>query len=106
MGATEDGCAGGYILKILSHFAGGPMKKKLITRRQFIQDASLAALGSSLVLGAPGSLWAKSQKKSRVILMRDKDVLDSNGNPREEIILKISDGLNKDCRILQFLHKD
>ena len=67
------------------------MKKKLITRRQFIQDASLAALGSSLVLDAPGSLWAKSQKKSRVILMRDKDVFDSNGKLREEIILKMLD---------------
>ena len=67
------------------------MKKKVITRRQFIQDAALAALGSSLVLGAPGSLRAQSQKKSRVILVRDKDVLDSNGQPREEIILRMLD---------------
>jgi len=38
------------------------MKKKLITRRQFIQDASLAALGSSLVHGAPGSLWVNPRR--------------------------------------------
>jgi hypothetical protein len=67
------------------------MKKKIITRRQFIQDASLAVLGSTLMLGAPGSLWAQSQKKSRVILVRDKDVFDSTGNPREEILLKMLD---------------
>jgi hypothetical protein len=67
------------------------MKKKVITRRQFIQDTSLAALGSSLVLGAPGKLWAQSQKKSRVILVRDKDVLNNIGNPREEIVLKMMD---------------
>lgn len=67
------------------------MKKKGITRRKFIQSTALATLGSSLLFGGPGKLWAESRKKSRVILVRNKDVMDSNGNPREDIVLKMLD---------------
>jgi hypothetical protein len=67
------------------------MKKKGITRRKFIQSTALATLGSSLLFGGPGKLWAESRKKSRVILVRNKDVMDSNGNPRKDIVLKMLD---------------
>ncbi len=67
------------------------MKKKGITRRKFIQSTALATLGSSLLFRGPGKLWAESRKKSRVILVRNKDVMDSNGNPREDIVLKMLD---------------
>jgi hypothetical protein len=67
------------------------MQKKGITRRQFIQDTTLAALGSSLILGVPGKLWAQPQKKSLVILVRNKEVLDNNGTPREEVVRTMLD---------------
>ena len=67
------------------------MQKKVITRRQFIQDTTLAALGSSLILGVPGKLWAQPQKKSMVILVRNKEVLDNNGTPREEVVRTMLD---------------
>ena len=67
------------------------MHKKVITRRQFIKDTTLAALGSSLILGVPGNVWAQPQKKSMVILVRNKEVLDNNGTPREEVIRTMLD---------------
>ena len=67
------------------------MKKKIFTRREFIHDSSLATLGSALVLGAPAGLLAQAQKKTQVILVRDKDVFDPSGKPREEVIRKMLD---------------
>ena len=67
------------------------MKKKGITRRTFIRSTALAAFGSSLMLGDLGKLWAESRKKSRVILVRNKVVLDNSGNPREDIVLNMLD---------------
>ncbi len=67
------------------------MQKKVITRRQFIQDTTLAAFGSSLILGVSGKLWAQPQKKSMVILVRNKEVLDNNGTPREEVVRTMLD---------------
>ena len=45
--------------------------KKHITRRQFIEGSSAAALGSTLLLGSPVELLAQPEKGSRVILVRD-----------------------------------
>jgi hypothetical protein len=67
------------------------MQKKVITRRQFIQNATLAAFGSSLILRVPGKLWAQPRKKSLVILVRNKEVLDNNGTPREEVVRTMLD---------------
>ena len=67
------------------------MTKKGMTRRQFIRDASCAVLGGSLILGAPDIVRAQSQKKSRVILIRDADVLDASGSIRQKTVLKMLD---------------
>lgn len=67
------------------------MTNKGMTRRQFIRDASRVVVGSSLIFGAPDIVRAQSQKKSRVILIRDADVLDASGNPRQEIVLRMLD---------------
>lgn len=67
------------------------MTIKGMTRRQFIRYASRAVLGSSLILGTPGIVRAQSRIKSKVILIRDADVLDGSGNPRQEIVLKMLD---------------
>lgn len=68
-------------------------KKKTITRRQFISNTSMAAIGSTLFLGAPASIFSnpKQDKKSTVVLIRDKDVLDANGTPNSSVVLEMLD---------------
>lgn len=68
-------------------------KKKTMTRRQFIGNTSMAAIGGTLLLGAPGSLLSgpSAGKTSTVVLIRDKDVLDAEGTPRSEVVLRMLD---------------
>ena len=67
--------------------------KKVITRRQFIKDSSIAtaAVGTSLLLGAQESPALKPAEKSRVVLVRNQDVLDADGNPKDEVVLEMLD---------------
>ncbi len=68
--------------------------KKVLTRRQFIKNTSVAAIGSSLFLGAPGIMFGKEDKttaKTTVVLVRNKDVLDANGKPKYEVVLEMLD---------------
>lgn len=70
--------------------------KKVISRRKFIKQTSMAAIGSSMIFGRSEYGFAKSGKKSRVILIRNKDVLDKNGHPRFQIVLEMMDAaINK-----------
>lgn len=58
------------------------MAKKIITRRQLLKDTAVAAIGTSLFMSAPMNLWGKNDMdKSKVVLIRDKAVLDESGNP-------------------------
>ncbi len=50
-------------------------------------SAALAAIGR----GIPGNLLAQPQKKSRVILVRHKNVLDNQGTPRADIVSAMLD---------------
>jgi hypothetical protein len=60
------------------------MTRSGITRREFA--ASLATVGGSLLLGVPGRLLAAPAGKSKVVLVRDADVLDADGKPREAVL--------------------
>jgi len=70
--------------------------KKVITRRDFIKQTSVAAIGSSLFLSHTNSLLSYEGKKSRVVLVRNKDVLNENGKPREEVVLEMLDAALKE----------
>ena len=67
--------------------------KKGITRRQFIKLTSIAAVGSTLLLGSGGTIFSGSgeEKTTTVVLVRNKAVLDDNGNPRYEVVLEMLD---------------
>lgn len=70
-------------------------QKKTISRRQFLGDTSMA-LGGALFLGglsAPSSLFSepKDDSASTVILIRDKNVLDANQQPVQEIVSAMLD---------------
>jgi hypothetical protein len=80
-------------------------KKKLITRREFIKRTSLAAVGGAVFLTKPE--WAAMKaagpaevaqevKKSKVVLVRNKDVLDGQGRPVAEVVLEMLDAAVKE----------
>jgi hypothetical protein len=67
------------------------MTKKLLTRRQIIKDAAKAGIGSALLLNSPLNLFGQAETKTRVVLIRDENILDSDGNPKPEILQKMFD---------------
>ncbi len=62
--------------------------KKDFTRREFIKTTTAAALGGTLLLNSPGYA---TTTKSKVILVRQKNVLDKNGTPVYDVILEMLD---------------
>ncbi|UCH15708.1 MAG: DUF362 domain-containing protein [Bacteroidales bacterium] len=67
------------------------MTKKLLTRRQIIKDATKASIGSALLLNSPLDLFGQGEGKTKVILIRDENVLGSDNNAKPEILQKMLD---------------
>jgi hypothetical protein len=67
------------------------MKEKLITRRDFIKNSSAAALAGALYLNLPKSVYSQAGKKSRVILIRNENLMNSQGKPNPEILESMLD---------------
>ncbi len=67
------------------------MTKKLLTRRQIIKDATKAGVGSALLFNSPLNLFGQGENKTRVVLIRDENILDNGSSPRPEILQKIFD---------------
>jgi hypothetical protein len=67
------------------------MTKKLLTRRQIIKDAAKAGIGSVLLLNSHVNLFGQGDNKTRVVLVRDANVLDNNGNEKPEILQQMFD---------------
>jgi hypothetical protein len=65
--------------------------KKGITRRQFLKDTSTAVIGSTLLLGMTDPVFSNETKTSTVVLVRNNEVLDENGSPRDQIVLEMLD---------------
>ena len=61
------------------------------TRREFLKDAASAALAGALYAGAPAKLLAQPEERSRVVLIRDEDVLDNLNRPRAEAVQRMLD---------------
>ncbi len=67
------------------------MTKKRYTRREFLKDSGTAAVAGALYLNLPVQAFPQVKKKTRVILIRDADVLDKNNRTRAEVIQKMLD---------------
>lgn len=67
------------------------MKLKGITRRDFLRRGSSVALAGVLYLNLPGKLFARSEKKTRVVLIRHKDVLDDRNKPNGAVLERMLD---------------
>lgn len=65
--------------------------RRPITRREFIKSASAAAIAAPLLLSAQEEKAAVPAGKSRVVLLRDIDVLDENGQPRQDVVQEMLD---------------
>jgi hypothetical protein len=64
------------------------MAPKTITRRKLLKDSAFAAIGSSILLGLPMSIFGRSKNENltKVVLIRDQDVL--NGETPDAAILE------------------
>jgi hypothetical protein len=61
------------------------------TRREFLKDSTAAAIAGALYLNRTVDLFAQQTSRSRVILVRNKDLLDDQSRPRKEIVFKMLD---------------
>ena len=67
-----------------------------LTRRQFIKQASVATIGSSFLLSGDDVVFSETEMNSKrtltdVVLVRNKEVLDKRGKPRNAIVLEMLD---------------
>ena len=62
---------------------------KSITRRSFIKSTSSAAIAGALYLNSPIKVFADDSNKSRVVLIRDENVLNSSGKPKDSNLEKM-----------------
>ena len=66
-------------------------EKKIITRRDFLRAATSAAMGGLMGLPLMSHAGGEKSKKSRVVLIRNKDVLDSRGQVRPGVLREMFD---------------
>jgi hypothetical protein len=67
------------------------MQTKL-TRRIMLQKSATLALGSAFLMHAPARVFGSSQEKpSRVVLIRDKALLDASGNINQQVLSAMVD---------------
>lgn len=70
-------------------------EKKAMTRRQFIKDTSVATIGGTLLLGAPAPVLSDAAAgdtgKTTVVLVRNNDAVDADGNFSYPVIEEMLD---------------
>ena len=67
------------------------MRKKAITRRDFLRGTAYTAFATSMGLGPPIKKVAKAEEKVKVVLVRDEKVIDPQGHIHPEIVQKMLD---------------
>jgi len=66
-------------------------QKPVLTRRNFLRAGSCVALGGLMGAVLPGSASAESVEKSRVVLIRNQDVLNDSGNLNGQTLAEMLD---------------
>ncbi|HEX7502405.1 MAG TPA: DUF362 domain-containing protein [Acidobacteriota bacterium] len=67
------------------------MKKKTISRRKFIRDSAAAMAAGTLALAFPAKQGAQAAPKTKVVLIRDRDVVGENGAVNAEVVQRMLD---------------
>ena len=62
------------------------MRNKKITRRKLLKDTAFATIAGALYFNSPLKAFGRSNSKTKVILIRDKNVLDSERNVNDQVI--------------------
>jgi len=64
---------------------------KSITRRTFIKSTSSAAIAGAFYLNTPIKIFADENNKSKVVLIRDENILNNSGKPKASNLEKMLD---------------
>jgi len=64
---------------------------KNITRRELLKKSAIAAIGGTLYANLPINVYGQAKEKTKVILIRNKSVLDENGNANQPIVANMLD---------------
>jgi hypothetical protein len=64
---------------------------KKITRRELLKKSAIAAIGGVLYTNLPINIYGQAENKSKVILIRNKKVLDEDGNANPSIVSEMLD---------------
>ena len=68
------------------------MTPKPISRRKLLKDATLASIGGALYFNLPARSMGNNQEpKTRVVLVRHKDVIDKSGNVNAAVMQQMID---------------
>jgi hypothetical protein len=67
------------------------MEDKVVTRRDFLKTSATAAAAGALFLNSPESVFAETDQKTKVVLIRNKDVLGDLNKPKAEVIQEMLD---------------
>jgi hypothetical protein len=67
------------------------MTKRILTRRQLIKDTAKAGIGGVLLLNPGISMFGGNEAKTRVILIRDENAVDTDGNGNPQILRQMLD---------------
>ena len=67
------------------------MKNRGRTRREFLRDTTTAALAGSLYLNTPFTVFAQPSAKTRVVLVRNKEVIDNYNKANEKVVQQMLD---------------
>ncbi|MBN1791567.1 MAG: DUF362 domain-containing protein [Bacteroidales bacterium] len=63
-----------------------------LTRRKMLKDSAALALGGTFLVNAPFSVFGNSpEKKSRVVLIRNENLLNSSGSINQQVLSKMLD---------------
>ena len=67
------------------------MGTKNLTRREFIKTGAAATAAGMVMLNSPIDLFGQPGSKSRVVLIRNKNLLDKLNNPKAEVVQSMLD---------------
>ncbi|MBW2180900.1 MAG: DUF362 domain-containing protein [Deltaproteobacteria bacterium] len=67
------------------------MKDRSYTRRKFLKDSATAAAAGALYMTMPKKVFGKTENKTKVVLIRNKGVLDDILRPKQEVVQQMLD---------------
>ncbi len=67
------------------------MTDRVLTRREFLKRSTTTAIAGALYLNSPVVIFPQSEKKTKVVLIRNRDVLDNLNRSNERIVQQMID---------------